>query len=270
MADTPNTSSSVHSAPQTPVLSRLWPRLWPHLRAAFVAFHLLAISLDASPSPGAGMNRSAWSDPTVQGEFTRWARFLGTDRKTLEDALWAFAQQFVKARGAVMTPFNPWLEHTGTSQSWQMFVAPHRFPTRMQLQILPAANPADPAADLRIRDADWQTVYEERSPDDTWQAARFDTERLRASIFRWGWPNYQSAWKNACRVFARDLVREARDAGSPAPVAVRCRMFKQESPSPEAIRDDKIPAGKWVFVQVVKTDSLDAPPAPPAAPKTIP
>ena len=43
-----------------------------HLRALFVVFHLVAITLMALPAPGGAMNRAAWADPTVQGEFAAW------------------------------------------------------------------------------------------------------------------------------------------------------------------------------------------------------
>ena len=58
------------------------PGKMAHLRAAFVAFHVVAILTLALPSAGAGMGRSAWKDPTVQAEFRAWAdrfRFLGVE-----------------------------------------------------------------------------------------------------------------------------------------------------------------------------------------------
>lgn len=202
---------------------------WPQLRAALVAFHLLAITLDASPSPAAGMSRAAWKEPTVQQEFKTWSSFLGMDPLAFEKMLWELATTTMSVRKAVMKPFAPWLSATGTDQAWQMFVAPHRYPTRMQLQI--------------HRGQEWETVYEERSPIYTWHSERFNSERLRASIFRWGWPNYQDAWKKACKVFAKELFAEHAEADT-----VRCRMFKQRSPSPSEVRSGTMDAGKWVFV----------------------
>lgn len=215
---------------------------WPHVRAAFVAFHLLAITLDASPSPGAGMSRAAWKDPTVQAEFGRWAGILGMDSATLEAQLWDTATTFTETRRTVMTPFWPYLEATGTSQAWQMFVAPHRFPTRMQLQVHRSGHDHD----------DYQTIFEERSDVFTWRQARFNSERLRAAIFRWGWPNYQKAWQAACKVFARELMAEDAEID-----VLRCRMFKQRSPSPEEFIQNTADPGDWVFVQIVKSTELN-------------
>jgi hypothetical protein len=212
-------------------------RIWPQLRALFVAFHLLAITLDASPSPAAGMNRAAWKEPTVQQEFKTWSSVLGMEQAEFETFLWDLAQGFMGLRKTVMTPFSPYLHATGSDQAWQMFVAPHRYPTRMQLQVNGDPTSAD----------GFRTVFEERSSEYTWRAERFNSERLRASIFRWGWPNYQDAWKRACKVFARELLAE-----NPESTAVRCRMFKLRSPSPEEVEKGTADPGKWVFVLIEK------------------
>ena len=213
--------------------------IWPQLRAIFVAFHLLAITLDASPSPAAGMNRSAWKEPTVQQEFKTWSGVLGVDQTEFEKFLWELAQGFMGIRKTVMAPFSPYLHATGSDQAWQMFVAPHRYPTRMQLQV--NGDPSSPDG--------FRTVFEERSEEHTWRAERFGSERLRASIFRWGWPNYQDAWKRACKVFARELFAENAEAS-----VVRCRMFKQRSPSPQEVQNGTMDAGKWVFVLTEKRE----------------
>jgi len=138
-----------------------------------------------------------------------------------------------------MAPFRPWLRYTGTEQAWQMFVAPHRHPTRMQLQVHKPGT----------EEEGWETVFEERSETYTWRAERFSSERLRASIFRWGWPNYQTAWKQACKVFADELFVERADIDQ-----VRCRMFRRSSPSPEQVRSGSPDPGKWTYVLVHQRD----------------
>lgn len=216
---------------------------WPHLRAAFISFHLLAILLDASPDPSVGMNRSAWKDPTVRREFDSWAKMLGVEEPVFEDFLWNTAVKTVAVRKVVMTPFTPYLRFTGTQQAWQMFVAPHRYPTRLQLQVHPNGE--------SLKEEVWQTVFEERSSTFTWHEERFGSERLRASIFRWGWPNYQEAWHRACKIFASELLAEHPEADM-----ARCRFRKVESPSPEAIRENKVDPGKWVYSISVKREEV--------------
>lgn len=204
-----------------------------------MAYHLVAILIDASPDPSAGMNRTAWKDPTVQREFTRWASILHTDEPTLEDFLWDAAKNLVSVRRVVLVPFRPYLHFVGADQAWQMFVAPHRYPTRLQLQVHSGTGNDE---------ANWTTVFEERSETATWRAERFGSERLRASVFRWGWPNYQEAWHRACRVFAKELLAEHPESDQ-----VRCRFRKTESPSPEDAISNKDP-GKWVYSMSIRRE----------------
>jgi hypothetical protein len=110
-----------------------------------------------------------------------------------------------------------------------MFVAPHLYPTRFEIAV-------------KRGSADWETVFEERSETATWNAARFGTERLRASIFRWGWGAYAQAYHTACEALAHELFDE-----DPSAVKVRCRFWKARSPSAAEVRAGVQPVGKYVY-----------------------
>ena len=131
-----------------------------HGLALFVALHLFAVTFCALPSVGSGMNRGAWRQPTVQGEFRAWTeRFaaLGIEltQQELEDRLWTFATSYERWRDAVMVPFDPYYTYCGTWQSWKMFVAPHRFPGRLEIE----------AAVLRASGAEVTVMtYDRRAP----------------------------------------------------------------------------------------------------------
>ena len=108
---------------------------WDQVRAVFITIHLVAITLMALPNPSAGLQRSAWRDPTVQQEFAIWRARLGQvglemEAQEFEAQLWEFASQFRDVRQALLAPFDPYYRH-GTWQSWRMFVAPHRYPARL-------------------------------------------------------------------------------------------------------------------------------------------
>lgn len=184
-----------------------------HLIAAFVLWHALAMLVSSLPSPGRGMDRSYWKDPTVQAELTTWARMLRANPDTFQDRLYAAAGVVQGAKNAVYAPFKPWLKATNTTQSWKMFVAPHRFPARPEIQV-------------RSEGGEWETVYLEGDPTATWRAERFATERMRAATFAWGWPQADSRWRAACGAFADELFAERPDIAS-----VRCRYLKRQSPS---------------------------------------
>ena len=208
-----------------------------HLLAAFVLGHALAMLGSSLPSPGQGMNRSYWTDPTVQAEMTTWAGMLHADPSTFQDRLFDAAKAVQGAKNAVYAPFKPWLKATNTAQSWKMFVAPHRFPARPELQV-------------RVGDGDWETVYLEGDAIATWRRERFATERMRAATFAWGWPQADSRWRAACGAFADELFAERAEIE-----AVRCRFLKRQSPSAAAVLAGKVVAEKPTQAHIVTRTS---------------
>ncbi len=204
-----------------------------HLLAAFVVWHALAMLASALPSPGAGLNRSYWSDPTVQAEFGSWAELLGMESSVLQDDIFALAVRVQAGVEQVRAPFAAWLAVTNTEQSWKMFVAPHRFPTRLQLRVASATS-------------EWAVVYAEDSADALWMASRFRNERMRASVFAWGWPAARTRWTSACKGMAAELLAQRADV-----VRVQCRFAKMTSPSAAQVRANEEPAERWVLTQEV-------------------
>lgn len=212
---------------------------WPRVRAVLVTIHLVAITLSAVPSPEGGLNRKAWSDPTVQTEFKAWAGRLGMQPKDFEEKLWTAANAYQGALGTVLTPVEPYELVLGTEQSWKMFVAPHRFPTRLELA-------------TRTGDQAWEVLFYESSPTARWHVEQLRLERLRSAIFRWGWPAYSSAFTKGCAAFARMAFDE--DA---ARTEFRCRFWRAESPSPEEAASGDLPRGRWSDGRVVARGSDD-------------
>jgi hypothetical protein len=198
----------------TPV--RPW---WVHLRTLFILFHLVAVVLVAVPSVGnSGMNRSAWKQPTVQGEFRAWsARLSGLGLQLspaeLEERGWAFATAFEGARRVVLAPFQPYYRYVGTYQSWKMFVAPHRFPTRTEIAV--------------DRGAGFEVVYLARDPELTWNATWFDHDRFRSVLFRMGWPHFKQQRRHLV-----DFVAKRAAADFPDALRVRVAFLRSETPTP--------------------------------------
>lgn len=189
-----------------------------HLRAAFVLFHLVAITLVAIPSIGStGLNRSAWKQPTVQGEFRAWSARLGAfgidlPPDELEERGWAFATAYEGARSWLLAPFGPYYRYCGTFQSWKMFVAPHRFPTRVEIAI--------------DRGAGFEVIYLARDPERTWHGAWFDHDRFRSVLFRLAWPHYKAQRKHFVDFVAARVAEEFPDARK-----VRVAFLRQETPT---------------------------------------
>jgi hypothetical protein len=206
---------------------------WKHVRAALLALHVVAVVLSALPSPAGGLNRKNWKDPTVQGELRAWAERFGMEQAAFEERIFGFAVAYQEGLDTLLAPVSAYEEWTHQAQSWKMFVAPHRFPARMQLQVEEAGT--------------WRTVFEERSGEHTWNATILGLERLRASIFRWSGPGFQKPWSQACDSFAARLFADFPDA-----TAVRCRFHKVRSPSPEEARAGEPIEGAWVYPVLVR------------------
>jgi hypothetical protein len=190
--------------------------------AAFVALHLFAVTLCALPSVGAGMSRVAWKQPTVQGEFQAWTERLNgwglrLTEPELEDRLWTFASGYETVRGYVLAPFQPYLEYCGTWQSWKMFVAPHRFPERLEIEV--------------DRGSGWEPVYVARSREHAWMASWLDHDRFRAALFRYAWEQYGKPRKE----FATWVAKQAATA-FPDAHQVRVSFVRHKSPSPAEVR----------------------------------
>ncbi len=217
-----------------PTVRRAFSAAWPQVRAAVVAFHLVAITLSALPSPEGGMNRATWADPTVQAEFAAWAGRFGMEPKVFEERLWELASSYGSGYRVLLTPVRPYENLVGSEQSWKMFVAPHRFPTRLEI----AARPKGGA---------WEVLFYESSPTATWRREVLRLERLRSAIFRWGWPNYATAWSKGCTAIAKLALDDF-----PKMDEVRCRFWKAKSPSPAEARKGDLPAGKWTSARLVR------------------
>jgi hypothetical protein len=96
------------------------------LRAAFVLFHVVAITVMSIPAPVGGMNAARWSTPAGKREIHGWAeavRAVGLDvsDQALRDFVWNAGNAWLSFRNDVVAPFRPYLVHTGSRQSWRMF-----------------------------------------------------------------------------------------------------------------------------------------------------
>ena len=197
-----------------------------------MVFHVVAVSLAAFPSVGtAGLNRSAWGQPTVQGEFRAWSGRLAAlgihlTPSELEDRLWTIANDSEAVREDVLTPFQPYYRYCGTWQSWKMFVAPHRHPAKLHVDIQ--------------RDGQWQPVYEARSDEHRWRADQLGHIRTRAVLFRYAWAGYGERY----RALARWIARRAGE-DFPQAERVRIRYYGYRTPTPQEARRGELPPGEF-------------------------
>lgn len=211
-------------------------RAGAHLRAAFILFHCVAIFLMAFPSPGSAMKKSAWRDPTVQAEFAAWTERIngwGADitQQELEDELWELALVYTEGRNTLLKPLRPYYKYTCTPQSWRMFVAPHRYPAKLEIHV-------------KI-DGQWVPAYIARDPEHNWQGRALDHDRFRSAIFRFSWSAYAKTYKSFQTWVG---VRAAADF--PQATHVRTQFQKYKTPSPEQVKSGKRPKPKVILTRV--------------------
>ena len=223
-------------------MSQLYERAWPELRAVLVLLHVVAVVLVATPSPSVGLRRSTWADPTVQAEFAAWnERFhaLGAQwtEKEMEDRLWSFATSYNTVREEILLPFNPYTKYLGTSQTWRMFVAPQRFPTRLDIDV--------------EENGAWTPVFEERSPTLTWLRPMMDHDRVRSVIFRFGWAPYKHLYEDFGTWIAARAARDFPDA-----TRVRLHLYRYQTPSPEQVLTHTEPEGAWQQEHILSLTKL--------------
>lgn len=210
-------------------------RLGAHLRAAFVVFHLTAIFVMAFPSPGSAMKRSAWSDPTVKAELAAWTgRLRGwgiqTTQAQLEDDLWDLVVRYSAVRNGILGPLKPYFRYTCTHQSWRMFVAPHRFPARLEIYVQ--------------EHGAWRPVFVARSAEHRWQARALDHARFRGAQFRFSWRAYRGQYKSFLL-----WARERAEVDFPDATMIRTQLVKYKTPSPEMVRAGERPEETVILVQ---------------------
>ncbi len=213
-----------------------------HLRGVLVILHLLAITLVALPAPEGGMDRQTWKDPTVGGELAAWTERLNgwsiaVTEPQLEDHLWHFSTGYMHARERVLEPFRSYYDYCGTYQSWRMFVAPHRYPTRLHIDV--------------EEQGGWRPVYLERDRAHDWLGSQLDHHRFRSAIFRFGWHGYEHEYNR----FAHWVVgRAAHDF--PEAAQVRIRLSKYRTLSPEEVRTGRRPEADFVQPVVLPLEAL--------------
>lgn len=197
-----------------------WRARWPAIRAVLVAYHVLAVLVLSFPSPPSGMKRSAWDNPTVQNEFKLWADRLSAvgwkmTTAELDAKLWELSKHYVGAREKVIAPFVPYVERSGARQSWRMFVAPQRFPVRLEVMVREGRGP-------------WKKVYESRSDEHAWLAHLFEKYRLRRAVFATAWDKDSRHYKMLCDWIAAQAARDF-----PAATEVQIRQLRYRTPTPE-------------------------------------
>ena len=198
-------------------------RSWQaHAIGAFIAYHLVAVTLKAVPTPEDGLSRDMWRDPSVQAELHAWwdrAKAVGFHELTYarwEEFLWELANKYCELRFQALRPFEAYYRYAGTFQAWPMFIAPQRYPTRFSI-------------DVQI-DGAWQNIFTEDDPQHAWMAREFGDTRFRSVFFRLPWSNFQGELAHFT-----DWVTRRAGEDFPKATRARVRLFHYRTPRPDEV-----------------------------------
>ncbi len=192
-------------------------RIWTHVVAVFVVFHVAASCADVIPDVSMGMNRRRWSEPRVERELQAWAERLGMPLPVFEDRLYQAARLLLHTRRAISSPFRPYLALTGQHQSWAMFVAGTTTSDTFEVRAR--------ACPVRDDACDWELLYRRGDPAHGFMKTVLEASRIRSAVFKWGWPLDRTAYTRGCTAVARRAF-----AARPALAVVQCRFARVASP----------------------------------------
>ena len=189
---------------------------WHHLRAGIIFLHLFAIVLKALPAPEGAMAKKDWAHPTVQAEFRHWSQTLSgvgypITPVDLEETLWGLAQQVTSVRNTALKPFRPYYRYVGADQNWRLFVAPHMFPSKLEIDVL--------------ENNEWKSVYRVHE-DGQWQQTLMEQGRFRPAMFRYSWGRYKKQYNR----FALYMTEQAAK-DFPTATQIRLRWWRYPLPS---------------------------------------
>lgn len=199
--------------------ARGWRRWWPHLRAAFVLFHVLGVFLLSIPATGAMRNRSAWRQPHARRELQVWgerAHALGFDvtQAEFEQWLWEVAGDYLRVRGRGVAPFDTYARYTGALQGWPMFSTPQSEPAWLTIEVGDGAG-------------EFTTVYRERSAEHEWMRRQLDHNRVRKLEGRLGRGRYGGAYVGLVDWLARRAAVDFPEAS-----VLRAHIERRRTPDP--------------------------------------
>lgn len=205
-----------------------WRRARPQLWAVFILFHSVAIIMLALPGD-ALVGRSRWASTNTKSDFAGWSRALnklGVQNTPEQLGKWVYgvAEGYVRARRAVIGPFERYRDATGSKQGWAMFASPQRHPVEVHVDAFEAGV--------------WRPLY--RSRQSEWMSTQMDHARLRKLVGRFA-REYRD---NVFDELARFLGRRAL-ADFPNVERVRVRLYRWDSLSADRVRAGEKPSGKY-------------------------
>lgn len=202
------------SEPQT----RGWRR---SLVGVLLLLHLLAVGIGALPAVQ-GLSKSGWQGASFQRGLEQWVIGLSrigvvVAKEDLQSLLWGLAHGYQGTRRTLQKPFRPYYRWAGTKQTWNLFSAPDRAPSRLEIDVEEAGV--------------WRPVFVARSDELTWQRRTLDDVRMRKAAYWMGWPQGERAVRRLA-----DGLAPLAAVDFPSAERLRIRVMRVKTRSAEEVR----------------------------------
>ncbi|MCO4743736.1 MAG: hypothetical protein KC912_03035 [Proteobacteria bacterium] len=140
------------------------------LRAGLIALVILSQAVAAIPNPPE-LKDSALKDPSAQAELDAWVdNFAAFGIEKSREEVHALGKWWTArlrgTREALVWPFKPIFQFTGTGQGWGLFAFPDMQPHRFEIAV--------------YEDGAFRDVYVDLDPDADFMAPVFAARRVRA------------------------------------------------------------------------------------------
>ena len=209
-----------------------WARARPHLWAAFILLHCVAIVVLALPGD-AVVGRARWASANTKSDFAGWSRALGkvgveVPPEQLGKRVYGVAEAYVSARSAIIAPFVYYRELAGAKQGWAMFASPQRHPVVVHVDAFEGGA--------------WRPLYRTRAS--AWMSTQMDHARLRKLVGRFAREYRAPVFNDLARFLANRAF-----ADFPNVERVRVRLYRWDSLPADRIRAGEQPTGKYTEIR---------------------
>lgn len=212
------------------IRQRLAPA-WPHLRTLFIAFHVAAVVVMSLPRPGVMLDERGWESENTRLELVRWSERLGqlgidTTPEGLAHAMRRLAGRYLGVHAVITAPFAQYTRRTGAIQGWAMFASPQKYPAELHIDILEGKT--------------WRPIYRPHSAEHDFWGEHFRHNRMRKQLGRFARTFDTGSYDRLAQYVAREAA-----LAHPQARAIRVRLWRYETLSPEAVRAGQTPSGRY-------------------------
>ena len=226
-----------------PSVGQGWPqRAWPHLRAALILTHVVAVVALALPHPGQVTNRSQWTSSRGRMELASWTSTLNRvgyeiSESELEDRAWAWATGYAEWHRRWLAPFDAYNRYFHVRQEWSMFTHPKKRVGRIWIEI--------------ERDGAFVPVFISKSPQHTWLEDVLTHNRMRKLFNRVTSHRYKAGLLEFALWIAPRIARDF-----PRAPRARVRIENYLTPSAEEVQRGFTPSGTFTRSRLIDLEAL--------------